>query len=532
LLCHRPQLIAQLVPPLVPQALLHLLVVTTSEPWVQARVLFCSSRLAALCGSSLLMTGVSEGLMRVSVELMEAWSAGLLDVSEAQPSLAGSASATATASATASATATATAASTWHAAVCAAIEASSTSLGSGSLLMPYSERLVAVLLRVCLASVTQKTAAELKLGGGGGSPAVHDHYLPRLYACLSTCSELLPYALERGLLGLLLRLPPVTAAPTPTQMAPGPPGSSPAVLSSEAAAVAAAAAATAGLRALCSQWLSQPEVAGFVAAAVRSHLGMPPREAQRPTAMASVRKPTRGSSAATAVIATGSGVGGGGGKAPAARSGIGGGGGQVSHLVMDGDGEGVAMAAAAARPPMAEEPTERPSKKRRTGALGRQHLQQPQHDHGAKFGNLPDMLASQNAFQQRTQAEARGMRTSGSAGAGGGGNGGCAAEMEAVEGRDAAAKLSSSDSGSNTGGGGTAMSAALSAGAAVVVRFLVGLAPPHPPLTTAGDPEAIAAVAAVKLALLERFTATLLPPGCPELLVLVTRISCEWARRM
>ncbi|GIL60610.1 hypothetical protein Vafri_15143, partial [Volvox africanus] len=102
------QLIAPLVPPLVPQALLHLLVAVASEPWVQARVLLCSSRLAALCGGSLLLTGASEDLMRVSLELMEAWSAGLLDVSEAQPSGAGPASASATASAAA--------ASTWHAA--------------------------------------------------------------------------------------------------------------------------------------------------------------------------------------------------------------------------------------------------------------------------------------------------------------------------------------------------------------------------------------------------------------------------------
>ncbi|GIL60612.1 hypothetical protein Vafri_15145, partial [Volvox africanus] len=74
--------------------------------------------------------------------------------------------------------------------------------------------------------------------------------------------------------------------------------------------------------------------------------------------------------------------------------------------------------------------------------------------------------------------------------------------------------------------------AALAASAAVVVRFLVGLAAPHPPLTAAGGPEVIAAVAAVRLPLLERFTAALLPPGYPELLLLVTRISCEWARRM
>ncbi|GIL60611.1 hypothetical protein Vafri_15144, partial [Volvox africanus] len=197
---------------------------------------------------------------------------------------------------------------------------------------------------------------------------------------------------------------------------------------------------------LCSQWFAQSQVAEFVAAAVRSHLGMPPREVRRPTAVTSVREPTRGSSAA---IVAGSGVGGLGGKATAARSG--GGGGQVSNLVTDDDGEGAAAAAAAATAQTAEEPRDRPSKKRRTGAQGKQHLQQSQHAHGAKFGNLSDIFGgSQNAAQQRTQAETRGMRDSdggggGAAGggAGGGGNGGsAAAEMEAAEGWGGATKFS------------------------------------------------------------------------------------------
>lgn len=134
---------------------------------------------------------------------------------------------------------------------------------------PVLTRLLGVLLRVCLASAEGPlldtpvaAAVEGERSGAVSEAVVYNHYLPRLYDCLRVCPDLLPYAAERGLMELLLRLPAAPVVAPLAQSAPGPPGTSPVIMLPEAAHMTAMAAAARGLRLLCAEWLGQPVVAG------------------------------------------------------------------------------------------------------------------------------------------------------------------------------------------------------------------------------------------------------------------------------
>ncbi|GFR46178.1 hypothetical protein Agub_g7707, partial [Astrephomene gubernaculifera] len=234
------------------QALLQLLVGATCEPRRQVRLLECAARLAELEGGAQVQGGAAEGLLHVALSLLEIWCDGAVDVGDSPPQLRRQpppAAAAAGGAEAADSAATPADASAWHAAMGWALEASSSALAAAGLLAPFAERLCSVVLRACLASASASTQSPAAAAGGGVAlpaappqpPPAHEAYLPRLHACLAACPHLLPLALERGLLGLLLRLP---AVPPEAQRL--------------GAAGGGSAAAAAGCRALCAQWLAQP----------------------------------------------------------------------------------------------------------------------------------------------------------------------------------------------------------------------------------------------------------------------------------
>ncbi|GFR46177.1 hypothetical protein Agub_g7706, partial [Astrephomene gubernaculifera] len=225
-----------------------------------------------------------------------------------------------------------------------------------------------------------------------------------------------------------------------------------------------------------------------IGAAVRSHLSLPPRVLPR----------------APAEAAAGAGR-----EAAGGGRGATGAGGQGRAAAADAEAEALSTAA--------EEVLQRPAKRRRAGSAGGGG-KQSQHP-GSKFGNLHEMFASQLAAKQRTQAEARGGRDAAD-------EGGAGAAAAGAAGAGAPAD-SSGTAGGRRGARGSsdnvAPAAAAAGSAAVVVRFVTGLAPQ--------EGEVVDTSAAGALSQLERFVCQLLPPACPELLLLLAQTAAEWAQR-
>ncbi|KXZ54951.1 hypothetical protein GPECTOR_3g12 [Gonium pectorale] len=554
LLLHRPQLLAPRVPPFVSQALLQLLVAASSEPRTQAALLACAARVVALAGGGgpggggsggglfPPLAGEAEALLHVALSLLQAWCDGGVALGDrpppGQPATAAAQDESASparspspcppasdSSPSASHSASPSASLLWHSSLAAALDAACGCLAAGGLLASHSDRLCRVLLRACLTALPASgpgspPAATTPSGPAPASPFLGPllHYLPRLASCLASCPHLLPAALEAGLLTLLL-------APQLPDEEPEPP----AALGVEEAVAAAGplpplppgrpgAGAGVGSAADC------------IAAAARRHLRLPPR------------RPPAAAKAPAAVMAAAAGPGftpGRGGGPPAAGGGGGDGGGR------DDDADGAAPGAAAAAAAAAEA-AERPSKRRRGAGAASGKSQQP----AGKFGNLSQMFASQAAIKQRTLAEAAresGAPTDGAAGAAGVAAAAAAASTAGAAGSSGTGDGIGAYAGSGSGGraaeeaeaAAAAARAYLLPSASLVVRLVAGLAPDAaggdrgPGAAGAGAAAPAAALPpALPLALLERFTSQLLPPACPELLLMLAGAAADWGQRV